>query len=124
MKRLAIVSLLAAGVVGAQAETYIDNARVRSIDPQYENISAPRNECTSHWVSEGGLNHVCERLNVPPADAWGVATFYALIATTPRPKRVVHVCDDVVCRVNGGTEVAIACRESIGPAHEDEVDLR
>ena len=52
MKRLAIVSLLAAGVVGAQAETYIDNARVRSIDPQYENISAPRNECTSHWVSE------------------------------------------------------------------------
>ena len=53
------------------------------------------------WVSEGGLNHVCERLNVPPADAWGVATFYALIATTPRPQRVVHVCDDIGCRARG-----------------------
>jgi NADH-quinone oxidoreductase subunit F len=32
------------------------------------------------WVSEGGMNHVCERLGVPPADAWGVATFYAMLA--------------------------------------------
>ena len=31
------------------------------------------------WISEGGLGYVCDRLNVPPADAWGVATFYALL---------------------------------------------
>ena len=24
------------------------------------------------WVSEGALNYVCERLSVPPADAYGV----------------------------------------------------
>ena len=52
MKRLAIASLLAAAAVGVQAETFIDNARVRSVDPQYENISVPRNECTSQWISE------------------------------------------------------------------------
>ena len=52
MKRLAIASLLAAAAVGVQAETFIDNARVRSVDPQYENVSAPRNECTSQWISE------------------------------------------------------------------------
>ena len=50
------------------------------------------------WISEGGLGYVCERLNVPPADAWGVATFYALLATSPRPRRVVHVCDDIACK--------------------------
>jgi NADH-quinone oxidoreductase subunit F len=27
------------------------------------------------WISEGGLNYVCERLTVPPAEAYGVATF-------------------------------------------------
>src|SRR5690348_10834281 len=32
------------------------------------------------WISEGGLGYICNRLNVPPADAWGVATFYALLA--------------------------------------------
>lgn len=25
------------------------------------------------WISEGGLGYVCERLGVPPADAWGPA---------------------------------------------------
>ena len=28
------------------------------------------------WISPGGLNHVCETLQVPPAEAYGVATFY------------------------------------------------
>src|SRR5262245_65340951 len=36
------------------------------------------------WISETGLDYVCVRLGVPPADAWGVATFYALLSTTPR----------------------------------------
>ena len=41
MKRLALVCLLATGVVGLHAETFIDNARVRSVEPQYENVSCP-----------------------------------------------------------------------------------
>lgn len=56
MKRLVIASLLATGLLGAQAQaqavTYTDNARVRSVDPQYENISVPRNECRSQWINE------------------------------------------------------------------------
>ena len=27
------------------------------------------------WISEGALTYICQRLGVPPADAWGVATF-------------------------------------------------
>ena len=38
------------------------------------------------WISEGGLMYVCTRLSVPPAEAWGVATFYGLLATTPQVK--------------------------------------
>ena len=52
MKRLAIASLLATGLLGAQAETFTDNARVRSAEPQYENINVPRNECSSQWINE------------------------------------------------------------------------
>jgi uncharacterized protein YcfJ len=52
MKRFALVCLLATGVVGLHAETYVDNARVRSVDPQYESVSVPRNECSSQMVSE------------------------------------------------------------------------
>ena len=49
------------------------------------------------WISEGALNYICERLTVPPADAYGVATFYALLSTVPRPRRVLLVCDDIGC---------------------------
>ncbi len=68
------------------------------------------------WLSEGGLNYVCERLTVPPADAWGVATFYALLATSPRPRRVLHVCDDIACRARGAKELAAELERTVGPA--------
>jgi NADH-quinone oxidoreductase subunit F len=67
------------------------------------------------WISEGALNYVCARLGVPPADAWGVATFYALLATTPRPRRVLHVCDDIACRCRGAAELAAELESTVGP---------
>ena len=53
------------------------------------------------WISPGGLNYVSERLSVPPAEAFGVATFYALLATEKTPRRIVHVCDDIACAPAG-----------------------
>ena len=52
MKTLATFCLLAAAITGAQAETFVDRARVRSVDPQYENVAVPRNECSSQWINE------------------------------------------------------------------------
>jgi NADH-quinone oxidoreductase subunit F len=57
------------------------------------------------WISEGGLNYICERLTVPPAEAYGVATFYAMFSVQPQPKTVVHICDDLACRIQGGKEL-------------------
>jgi NADH-quinone oxidoreductase subunit F len=57
------------------------------------------------WISPGGLNYVARRLTVPPADVYGVATFYGLFSVEERPARVVHVCDDVACRCAGSEEL-------------------
>ena len=57
------------------------------------------------WISPGALDHVSTRLTVPPAEAYGVASFYALFRTTPSPAAVVHVCDDLACRVNGAEQL-------------------
>jgi NADH-quinone oxidoreductase subunit F len=57
------------------------------------------------WISPGGLNYVSERLTVPPAEAYGVATFYAMFSVEERPKTVVHVCDDLACSVNEADEM-------------------
>jgi NADH-quinone oxidoreductase subunit F len=70
------------------------------------------------WISPGGLNEVCRRLSVPPADAFGVATFYALFALEPRPPRVVHVCEDVACRCHGSEELIAQLEERFGAEGE------
>ena len=67
------------------------------------------------WISPGGLNDVCRRLTVPPADAYGVASFYALLALEPQPARVVHVCDDVACRCRGAEELVAQLEDQFGP---------
>ncbi|MEX2406222.1 MAG: NAD(P)H-dependent oxidoreductase subunit E [Actinomycetota bacterium] len=53
------------------------------------------------WISEGGLTYVSQRLDVPPAEAYGVASFYAMFSTEPRPETVLHLCDDIACKVAG-----------------------
>jgi NADH-quinone oxidoreductase subunit F len=53
------------------------------------------------WISEGGLTYVSQRLDVPPAEAYGVASFYAMFSTEPRPQTVLHLCDDIACKVAG-----------------------
>ena len=63
------------------------------------------------WISPGGLNEVCRRLIVPPADAYGVASFYALLALEPQPPRVVHVCDDLACRCRGAEALVAQLEE-------------
>ena len=68
------------------------------------------------WISEGGLNYACERLTVPPAEAYGVATFYAMFSVEEQPANVVHVCDDLACRVQGGRELLDACRKEFSDA--------
>ncbi|MCK6546218.1 NAD(P)H-dependent oxidoreductase subunit E [Myxococcota bacterium] len=67
------------------------------------------------WVSPGALEHLSKRLHVPFADAYGVASFYALFALEPRPATVVHVCDDVACKANGADAVVRELEARIGP---------
>ena len=74
------------------------------------------------WVSEGALSYLCARLSVPPAEAYGVATFYAMLSTRHRPPKVVHVCDDIVCRVNGADEVCAVFEGALGPEGTESAD--
>ena len=54
------------------------------------------------WLSRGSINYISQRLDIAPADIYGVATFYALFTTDERPARQVHVCIDLACRAMSG----------------------
>ncbi len=70
----------------------------------------------SGWLSRGALNHICRRLSVPPADAYGVTSFYTLLPMTERPAVVAHVCDDLACRLAGAENVCADLERLAGPA--------
>ncbi len=76
------------------------------------------------WISQPALNYISKRLAVPPAEAYGVATFYALYATKPRPPVVAHVCDDIACRIAGAETICSDLTRSLGAAGEPARDGR
>jgi NADH-quinone oxidoreductase subunit F len=76
------------------------------------------------WISQPALNYICRRLAVAPAEAYGVATFYALYSTTPRAPVVAHVCDDIACRLAGAERICDDLTRAVGPAGEPARDGR
>lgn len=72
------------------------------------------------WISKGGLNYVCEELQVPPAEAYGVASFYEMFRVDEAPDHdgpVTHVCIDGPCRA-GSADVIASVKAAGGHAHE------
>ena len=67
------------------------------------------------WISRGALNYVCRRLTIPPAEAYGVASFYALFSLEPQPPVVAHVCTDVACMARGSQELVEELERTVGP---------
>ncbi|MFJ3776954.1 NADH-ubiquinone oxidoreductase-F iron-sulfur binding region domain-containing protein [Streptomyces sp. NPDC090075] len=67
------------------------------------------------WISEGALDYLCRRLTVPPAEAYGVATFYAMFSVKPRPATVLHVCTDLACTAAGAADLCAGVEERLGP---------
>ena len=68
------------------------------------------------WVSRGALEYACRRLSIPPAEAYGVVSFYARFALEERPALALHVCDDIACKCAGADELCSVLEQSIGPA--------
>ncbi|HKB34648.1 MAG TPA: NAD(P)H-dependent oxidoreductase subunit E [Candidatus Dormibacteraeota bacterium] len=68
------------------------------------------------WVSRGALEYACRRLAIPPAEAYGVVSFYGRFALEERPALALHVCDDIACKCAGADELCAALEKSVGPA--------
>ncbi len=68
------------------------------------------------WISPGALNYVAVRMNLPPAEIYGVASFYAMFSLSPRAPIVAHVCDDIACLARGAGELCVQLEKNLGAA--------
>lgn len=65
------------------------------------------------WLSEETLTQIAQGLNVPLADAYGVADFYAHLYTKPVGKTFVRVCDDIACYLAGSEKICAAVEKRL-----------
>ena len=71
------------------------------------------------WISPGGINYLGETLAVPPADTFGVATFYDMFRTEPPDHEgdTFHVCVDAACQVAGYDDLITSIEAEGGHVH-------
>jgi NADH:ubiquinone oxidoreductase subunit E len=72
------------------------------------------------YLREDAILWVSERLDVPPAKFYGIATFYAQFHLTPRGKNVITACCGTACHVKGSERLINSLVRELGiPDGED-----
>jgi NADH-quinone oxidoreductase subunit F len=67
------------------------------------------------WISPGAINYAALRLDVAPAEVYGVASFYGMFSLSPCPPAVAHVCDDIACLTQGADALCSELEKKLGP---------
>lgn len=57
------------------------------------------------YVAQDAVEYVGEKLSIPAAELFGVATFYAMFRFQPQGKYVVRLCRGTACHVQGSARV-------------------
>lgn len=57
------------------------------------------------WISPQHVHEISHTLRVPEADIYGVIGFYTLFHDKPTGKRIIRVCTDPVCGLQGADDV-------------------
>ena len=66
------------------------------------------------YLSFETMQLISARLNVPVAEIYGVATFYALFSLQPKGDNVISVCTGTACYVKGAADVLNAVKSTLG----------
>ena len=78
------------------------------------------------YLREDAIYWISERLDVPPAKFYGVATFYAQFHLKPRGKDVITACCGTACHVKGSERLinSLLKELSIPKGEDTSEDLR
>ena len=77
------------------------------------------------YLPEEVMDHVANKMQIPTAHIWGVATFYHYFNLKPIGKHVVSVCMGTACFVKGADKIVNTIRKhlnvAVGETTEDKL---
>ena len=65
------------------------------------------------YLPEDVMRHIADKLNISPAKVFGVATFFAHFAITPKGKHIIRVCNGTACHVKGSASIISTVKEKL-----------
>ncbi len=66
------------------------------------------------WLTRAAIEHVADRLDMPPIRVEEVATFYTMFNLKPVGEHLVQVCTNLPCWLRGSDEIVRACEKTLG----------
>ncbi len=65
------------------------------------------------YLPEDVMRHIADKLEISPARVFGVATFFAHFAITPKGKHIIRVCNGTACHVKGSSFVINTVKDKL-----------
>ncbi len=80
----------------AIVDQIVGRAGAESLLPVLQQVQA-----SIGYLDSGALGAASDKLRTTDARTYGVASFYSMLATQPRTKNVIRICDGPVCQLFG-----------------------
>lgn len=77
---------------------------------------------TYGYISERAIDCISHVTGIPPAEVYGVVTFYAQFRTKPLGEKVIKVCNGTACHVNGVKEIANTLSDELAISYDETTD--
>ncbi len=65
------------------------------------------------YLSKDAMRYIAQKMNIPAADIYGVATFYSMFKLKPQGKHIVRICKGTACHVSDADGIKEALVEAM-----------
>lgn len=66
------------------------------------------------YLPKDAMRYIAQKMNIPAADIFGVATFYSMFKLKPQGKHIIRICKGTACHVSDADSILKALRELLG----------
>jgi NADH:ubiquinone oxidoreductase subunit E len=108
-----------------QIHGFIDQVSQKEYSESYLIAVLHKVQSLYGYLPQDAMDEIAEKMKIPTAHIWGVATFYHYFNLKPIGKHVVSVCMGTACYVKGADKVLDTIRKhlnvQIGETTEDNL---
>jgi len=65
------------------------------------------------YLPKDAMRYIAQKMNIPAADIFGVATFYSMFKLKPQGKHIIRICKGTACHVSDADDIKEALIDAL-----------